>query len=330
MITQHRARTAILTLGIVAILALATTIIYVRWVRTNFHTVVAGEVYRSAQPSDEEITRWANQYDLRTIINLRSNRGYQREIDVAQAAGVEMLHLPIADRYLPKRLGLLEIMDAVENAPRPLLVHCRAGSDRAGVVSAMAAMAIGGANYDDARDQLSLRYFHVGGDPRAVEGVVIKYEEYCRRQLIGTGGWKEFRGWVEDHYSHSYYLIEIEAPARVELQTGQPARVDVTIHNKTDVTIPGSDPGRFAVAAYLGTSVNLVPDREFGPRTKLEVDIPPEGSVELQVVFWPPQEPGAYPLRLDLIEADVAWFAALGSPEAEFELVMVEPGESPP
>jgi len=36
----------------------------------NFHTVIAGELYRSRQPSPEEIAAWHKRYGIKTIINL--------------------------------------------------------------------------------------------------------------------------------------------------------------------------------------------------------------------------------------------------------------------
>ncbi|MHB0954479.1 MAG: hypothetical protein ACYC10_21510 [Allorhizobium sp.] len=37
----------------------------------NFHPVIAGEVYRSAQPSGDAIARYAREQGIQSIINLR-------------------------------------------------------------------------------------------------------------------------------------------------------------------------------------------------------------------------------------------------------------------
>ncbi len=54
---------------------------------TNFHPVVAGEVYRSSQPSPAVIAQLQKQYGIKTIINLRGDNSgrswYDKE--VAQA-----------------------------------------------------------------------------------------------------------------------------------------------------------------------------------------------------------------------------------------------------
>lgn len=300
------------------------------WLRgsSNFHAVVEGAFYRSAQPSMEQLARWCEELGLATVVVLRDDSNpelYREEATTVEAAGARFVHLPISDRALPERLGLLEIVRTIETAPQPILMHCRAGADRTGLVSVMAAMALGGQTYERARDQLSMRFLHFGGDPLAVEGVLAKYEAYCERHGRPTAGWTEFRRWIVEHYSHAYYLVDIEAPTRIEARAGELVSVELTIHNRTDVPIPvGDRDTEFNVASYLGTAVNLVPEEELLPRTPLAEVVPAEGSVRVRKEFWPPQEPGTYAVRFDVVEEWITWFAAEGSPEPAFELV-VEP-----
>lgn len=37
----------------------------------NFHEVVAGQLYRSNQPSNEELVRYTKDHGIKTVINLR-------------------------------------------------------------------------------------------------------------------------------------------------------------------------------------------------------------------------------------------------------------------
>ena len=58
----------------------------------------------------------------------------------------------------PQQIG--EILDIVRQAPKPLLVHCKSGSDRAGLVAALYRFAEAGASADEADGELSLAYGH--------------------------------------------------------------------------------------------------------------------------------------------------------------------------
>jgi protein tyrosine phosphatase (PTP) superfamily phosphohydrolase (DUF442 family) len=177
---------------------------YLRLVTTNFHEVVPGQVYRSAQPSPEQVRQWVPKYGLKTIVNLRHDAwktGIESERQAAQEAGAQFVNVRWSDRELPPRETVLQLVAVLENSPRPILLHCKAGADRAGVASVMAAMAIDGQRYDSARKQLSILYLHVWDSPDLINGLLGRYEQHCRDKGRGTGGWKEFRRWATEDYN---------------------------------------------------------------------------------------------------------------------------------
>jgi protein tyrosine/serine phosphatase len=53
-----------------------------------------------------------------------------------------------------------EVLGIVRDAPKPLLVHCKAGADRAGLVSALYRFTGEGMSADQADRELSLVYGH--------------------------------------------------------------------------------------------------------------------------------------------------------------------------
>lgn len=132
---------------------------------TNFHTVVAGELYRSAQPSPGDIARYKAQYGVATILNLRGpNPGkpwYDDEIAAAGKLGVQVIDIPLsASRELsPEEIE--RVIAAMRSAPKPLLIHCKAGADRSGLASALYLASIAQAGEEKAEGQLSLRYGHI-------------------------------------------------------------------------------------------------------------------------------------------------------------------------
>ena len=106
---------------------------------SNFHEILPGQFYRSAQLTPGELNQRISQYGIRTVVNLRGTQDnpgwYDDERRVAASRGVELVDFPMSSsqRLSPERaLALLELM---RNAPKPILVHCLAGADRTGLAS---------------------------------------------------------------------------------------------------------------------------------------------------------------------------------------------------
>jgi uncharacterized protein (TIGR01244 family) len=132
----------------------------------NVHTVAAGELYRSAQPSAAQITEYATRYGIRTIVNLRGENAGRPWYDseVAASANLGIAHIDFrmsASRELTQEQAerLVAILEAAE---KPLLIHCQAGADRSGLAAALYLVAIARQGEETAEDQLSIRYGHVG------------------------------------------------------------------------------------------------------------------------------------------------------------------------
>ena len=105
-------------------------------------------------------------------------------------------------------LELSELIDVLENAKPPVLIHCKSGVDRGGFTSALAAMAIGGQDYDEAKRQA-----YVPPGPRKrkdfsgkrgyiynyahISDTLRLYEEYCRQNNLDTAGWEQFVDWAK-------------------------------------------------------------------------------------------------------------------------------------
>jgi protein tyrosine/serine phosphatase len=132
---------------------------------TNFHPVIAGEVYRSSQPSPSTIAEFHKEYGIRTIINLRgdnSGRGWYDQ-EVAQAKELDINHIDFrmsSSRELTQQQAarLVEIM---RDAPKPLLIHCQAGADRTGLASALYLAAVAKSSEAAAESQMSIVYGHL-------------------------------------------------------------------------------------------------------------------------------------------------------------------------
>ena len=118
----------------------------------------------------------------------------------AKEVGVQYTSVQLASSSEMTREDLTRTIEALETAPRPLLIHCRLGADRTGVVSMMAAMAIGGESYREARRQVTPLYFHFDYAPKHVASVLGEYETWCRQTGRDTDGWTQFRQWAMTVY----------------------------------------------------------------------------------------------------------------------------------
>jgi protein tyrosine/serine phosphatase len=151
----------------VALLAVLVVAGYFGWLRLtdNFHTVVAGELYRSAQPSAADIARYKTAYGIRTIINLRGagTRApwYGAEIAESRRLGITHVDFQMSPHRLLSRADAEKMVDLLAHAERPILIHCKAGADRSSLVAALYMAAVAKRGESAAERQFSLLYGHL-------------------------------------------------------------------------------------------------------------------------------------------------------------------------
>ncbi len=198
--TFKRLRSRIVLL-LVVVLALGYYFVFFA-AGANFREVVTDKVYRSAQPRPAQLKKWISQYRIRTVINLRGDAGRATEDEraVANEMGVKMITIGLSAGKLVKRPLLTELIEAIETAQVPVLIHCRAGVDRSGTTGALAAMAIGKANYETAKWQA---YVSPGPWKRKrknnyvhISDTLKFYERYCRQNGLQTNDWQQFKQWA--------------------------------------------------------------------------------------------------------------------------------------
>lgn len=130
----------------------------------NFHAVVPGVVYRSAQPNANDIQTYVEQLGLRSIVNLRGSHPgsawYNEEASAARAYGVELIDYPISGTRILPDDRLHALLALIEQAPKPTLIHCEAGADRTGLAAALYLLAIHGSDFSTASSELTLAKGH--------------------------------------------------------------------------------------------------------------------------------------------------------------------------
>ncbi|MBS9476921.1 tyrosine-protein phosphatase [Ancylobacter radicis] len=131
----------------------------------NFHTVIEGELYRSATLSGTQLEAALTGLKVRTIVNLRGaspdQDWYREEARLASAHDVILINLPWSARRELSDAEVAEFMARLADAPRPILIHCRSGADRTGLAAALYLAAIKRADEETAESQLSLWFGHI-------------------------------------------------------------------------------------------------------------------------------------------------------------------------
>jgi len=178
--------------------------LYTFAINRGLREVVPQKVYRSAQPSASKMKQWVRRHGIKTVINLRG-RGPQTAKDARKAAtelGVETISMHLSPDKIPSAQQLRELIENLEKAKLPVLVHCKRGFDRAGTASAVAAMVIGQIDYDTAKLH---SYLPPGpwkrmarGDYVHISDIFKVYEGYCRRNNLNRNDWRRFKKWSTD------------------------------------------------------------------------------------------------------------------------------------
>lgn len=131
----------------------------------NFHSVVPGALYRSAQPAAADIARYQKTYGIKTIINLRGeNPGapwYGAEKAEADRLGIAHIDFRMSAGRELTRAEAGSLIGIFQRAEKPILVHCKAGADRSGLASALYVAAVARLGEAAAERQISIRYGHI-------------------------------------------------------------------------------------------------------------------------------------------------------------------------
>lgn len=135
-------------------------------IQGNFHSVVKGVIYRSAQPSAADITDDAKHFGIKSIINLRGeNIGqswYDNELNAARTLGIQHIDFRMSASKELTDAQVSKLADLMKNTPKPVLIHCKSGADRTGLASAIYLSKLAKQDVEVAEGQLSFRYGHIG------------------------------------------------------------------------------------------------------------------------------------------------------------------------
>jgi protein tyrosine/serine phosphatase len=198
--------------GLVVVAGLATFTFRNPWFNGNLGVVDEGLVYRSAQPLGG-LPGLIAEKRIATVLNLRGGSDkdpwYAAEVAATRRLDVDFYDLPLVATVRPSRGQLLTVLELLDRCKYPLLIHCKSGSDRTGLVSGLYLMSRKGIPPERAEDAFSLYYGHVPVlGTRHLHEPFREYAEFLEsHQLTHTRD--RFRDWVAHEYRADDALAEV-------------------------------------------------------------------------------------------------------------------------
>jgi hypothetical protein len=155
----------------VLLLLMGCHLVYLQY-GNNFHVISPGVAYRSAQMNEAALEACLSGYGIRSVINLRGKSPgeawYDREKATCSRRNVALYDLKLSAKKEPSPVELDELLRIFREAPRPVLIHCKAGADRSGLASALWKVTMEGVPKSEAGSQLSIRYGHMPLGPTTI------------------------------------------------------------------------------------------------------------------------------------------------------------------
>ena len=132
-----------------------------RMLYVNRHRL-GDRAWRLAQPAPHQI-RALKRRGLKTIVNLRGERlcgAYWLEQAVCARKGIKLIDFQVRSRAAPTREEIKAARELFAQIEYPMLMHCKSGADRVGLMSALYRFFQEGVPLEKAKKELSLRYGH--------------------------------------------------------------------------------------------------------------------------------------------------------------------------
>ncbi len=154
--------------------------VYMR-VQGNFHSITPGEAYRSAKLDKQKLEYYVKKYNIKSIVNLIGEDPYKpwyrEELQVSAEHNIKHYDIELSATEEPTEENTRRLVEIFRTAPRPVLIHCKGGSDRSGLAAAMWKVVVDKEPKSEARKQLSILYGHFPiGETSAMDRFFEKWD----------------------------------------------------------------------------------------------------------------------------------------------------------
>jgi protein tyrosine phosphatase (PTP) superfamily phosphohydrolase (DUF442 family) len=191
-------------LGFLAVVLLILAGAGYTYLGNNFHSVIPGKCYRSAQPSERFLAELQRTHGIRSILNLRDENNdqpwYQEEKKAAERLGIKLVNVGLSSSEQPPDFEFRRFVEGMDACEQPMLIHCASGNDRSGLASAIYLMLYTKTPMAEARTQLSLRYGHIPwGKAACLQRILDSYETWLHEKGFEHRA-DHFRFWAKNEY----------------------------------------------------------------------------------------------------------------------------------
>lgn len=165
----------------------------------NWGVVEPGRLYRSNHPLPWQLDAAKRRFGLRSVINLRGHRQDcgSDALGRARAGELGLVHAdaPFESRGAPHKDRILRLVDLLAEMPEPVLIHCKSGADRTGLIAGVWLL-LQGRPVEAALDQLHWRFGHVSASRTGILDAFFR--DYAAFQA--AHGPKPFLDWLRQDY----------------------------------------------------------------------------------------------------------------------------------
>lgn len=165
---------------------------------TNFHQVDDG-VYRANQPDAKRLAKWKKR-GIKTILNLRGvgeYSPYHFEVEACEKLGLRLIDHRLYAQDLASREELLGLIAHFRSIEKPVVMHCKSGSDRAGFAAALYLHIIEDLPVEEAWKQLHWKHFHLKNSKNGI--LDLFFVAFLEAQKNGAIAMED---WISTRYDH--------------------------------------------------------------------------------------------------------------------------------
>ena len=157
---------------------------------------ISEQTYRSNQPFPWQILDDKNKRGIKTVVNLRGVRNcssFFLEKETCEKHNIKLINFPVTSRAAPKVETILAAKKLFNEVEYPIIMHCKSGADRAGLMSALYLILHKNVSVEEAKKQLSFKYLHI---KHAKTGILDAFfDNYIKESKNNT-----FLDWVKNDY----------------------------------------------------------------------------------------------------------------------------------
>lgn len=204
MITKNAIRNSIILFLYITLAILLSYYLYRFIYLKNFREVIPGVIYRSAQPTANELQGWQGKYHFNSLLSLRGHQNagpIKKAYLSASKLGIQTNIIKLSSRRLPYPKDLQTIINVINNSPKPLLIHCMRGVDRSGLISAIA-LILNNQTIEQAREEFSwTKGFLPYRKQELLITLIDNYEHWLKANDLNTSK-ENFMIWSDSIYPH--------------------------------------------------------------------------------------------------------------------------------